>query len=139
MSELLRFGVSMDARLLHQFDELIGRKGYGNRSEAVRDLVRNTLVEDRWARDDEEVVGTVTIVYDHHTRELAEKLTEHQHSHHDAVISALHVHLDAHNCLEVVVLRGTARDVRRIADELIGTKGVVHGKLVSTTTGRELA
>ena len=138
MSELMRFGVSMDAKLLRQFDELIGRKGYGNRSEAVRDLVRNALVEDRWGREDETVVGTVTIVYDHHTRELAEKLTEHQHSHHHAVISALHVHLDAHNCLEVVVVKGTAGEVRRIADELIGTKGVVHGKLVSTTTGQEL-
>jgi len=139
MSELMRFGVSMDAKLLRQFDDLIGRKGYGNRSEAVRDLVRNTLVEDRWGREDEAVVGTVTIVYDHHTRELAEKLTEHQHSHHDAVISTLHVHLDAHNCLEVVVVKGTAGEVRRIADELIGTKGVVHGKLVSTTTGQDLA
>ncbi|PLX89315.1 MAG: nickel-responsive transcriptional regulator NikR [Desulfuromonas sp.] len=139
MSELVRFGVSMEAKLLRQFDALIGRKGYGNRSEAVRDLVRNTLVEDRWGREDETVVGTVTIVYDHHTRELAEKLTEHQHSHHHAVISALHVHLDAHNCLEVVVVKGTAGEVRRIADELIGTKGVVHGKLVSTTTGQELA
>jgi len=138
MSELMRVGVSMDAKLLRQFDELIGRKGYGNRSEAVRDLVRNALVEDLWGREDETVVGTVTIVYDHHTRELAEKLTEHQHSHHHAVISALHVHLDAHNCLEVVVVKGTAGEVRRIADELIGTKGVVHGKLVSTTTGQEL-
>lgn len=138
MSELMRFGVSMEARLLNQFDEMIGRKGYGSRSEAVRDLVRNALVEDRWGREDEEVVGTVTIVYDHHTRELAEKLTEHQHSHHDAVISALHVHLDAHFCLEVVVVKGTSAQVRRIADELIGTRGVVHGKLVSTTTGQGL-
>lgn len=128
----------MDARLLDQFDELIGRKGYGNRSEAVRDLVRNALVEDRWGRDDEQVVGTVTIVYDHHTRDLGEKLTEHQHSHHDAVISALHVHLDSHFCLEVVVVKGTSGEVRRIADELIGTRGVVHGKLVSTTTGQGL-
>ncbi|MDT8440462.1 MAG: nickel-responsive transcriptional regulator NikR [Desulfuromonadales bacterium] len=138
MTELLRFGVSMDAGLLQQFDELIRRKGYDNRSEAVRDLVRNSLVEDQWTRADEPTVGTVTIVYDHQTRELADKLTEHQHSHHDAVISALHVHLDAHYCLEVVVVRGTAGEVRRIADELIGTKGVVHGKLVSTTTGHGL-
>jgi CopG family nickel-responsive transcriptional regulator len=138
MSELMRFGVSMDAQLLGRFDELIGRKGYVNRSKAVRDLVRNALVEDRWGRDDEAVVGTVTIVYDHHTRELAEKLTEHQHSHHDAVISTLHVHLDAHFCLEVVVVRGSSGEVRRIAAELIGTRGVVHGKLVSTTTGEGL-
>lgn len=135
MSELSRFSISMDERLLQQFDELINRKGYVNRSEAVRDLVRNSMVEDRWTRSDEPAVGTVTIVYNHHTRELADKLTEHQHSHHNAIVSALHVHLDAHNCLEVVVVKGTAGEVRKIAEELIGTKGVVHGKLVSTTTG----
>ncbi len=135
MSELSRFSISMDVNLLQQFDELISRKGYVNRSEAVRDLVRNSMVEDRWTRSDEPSVGTVTIVYNHHTRELADKLTEHQHSHHNAIVSALHVHLDAHNCLEVVVVKGTAGEVRKIAEELIGTKGVVHGKLVSTTTG----
>ena len=138
MAELTRFGISMDAELLAQFDELLGKKGYGNRSEGVRDLVRGALVEDQWARGDEETVGTVTIVYDHHTRDLADKLTEHQHSHHDAIISSLHVHLDHHNCLEVVVVRGSADQVRRLADEMIGTKGVKHGKLAMTTTGQGL-
>jgi CopG family nickel-responsive transcriptional regulator len=127
----------MDSRLLNQFDELIDRKSYVNRSEAVRDLVRSALVEDQWTRADEETVGTVTIVYDHHTRELSDKLTEHQHIHHHAIVSTLHVHLDEHNCLEVVVLKGKAGEVKKIADELIGTKGVKHGKLVSTTTGRD--
>lgn len=139
MADLVRFGVSMDNRLLSQFDELIDRKGYVNRSEAVRDLVRSALVEDQWTRTDEETVGTVTIVYDHHTRELSDKLTEHQHAHHNAVVSALHVHLDEHNCLEVVVVKGKAGEVKKIADELIGAKGVKHGKLVSTTTGRDLS
>jgi CopG family nickel-responsive transcriptional regulator len=83
-------------------------------------------------------VGTVTLVYDHHTRDLADKLTEQQHSHHEAIVSALHVHLDAHHCLEVVVVKGKARSVKRLADELIGTKGVKHGKLVTTTAGKEL-
>ncbi len=138
MSELARFGISIDERLLKRFDELIGRKGYGNRSEAIRDLIRGALVEDQWAREDEETVGTVTLVYDHHTRDLADKLTEHQHTHHEAIISALHVHLDAHHCLEVVVVKGKAREVRRLADELIGTKGVKHGKLVTSTTGTGL-
>ncbi|HSH69660.1 MAG TPA: nickel-responsive transcriptional regulator NikR [Deferrisomatales bacterium] len=138
MAELTRFGISMGGALLEQFDHLIERKGYVNRSEAIRDLVRAALVEDQWERGDEETVGTVTIVYDHHTRDLAEKLTEHQHSHHDAIISALHVHLDAHHCLEVVVVRGSAAQVRRLADELIGTKGVKHGKLVLTTAGPEI-
>ena len=137
MADLVRFGVSMDSRLLNQFDELIDRKSYVNRSEAVRDLVRSALVEDQWTRADEETVGTVSIVYDHHTRELSDKLTEHQHIHHNAIVSTLHVHLDEHNCLEVVVLKGKAGEVKKIADELIGAKGVKHGKLVSTTTGRD--
>lgn len=138
MSDLTRFGISIDDRLLKRFDELIADKGYVNRSEAIRDLIRNALVEEAWARGDEETVGTVTLVYDHHTRDLADKLTEQQHSHHEAIVSALHVHLDAHHCLEVVVVKGKARSVKRLADELIGTKGVKHGKLVTTTTGKEL-
>lgn len=138
MTELTRFGISMDQRLLSQFDELITRKGYGNRSEAIRDLIRNTLVEDQWTKPDEETVGTVTLVYDHHTRDLADKLTEQQHDHHDLIISTLHAHLDHHNCLEVVVVKGHANQVRRMADSLIGTKGVKHGKLVTTTTGSTL-
>jgi CopG family nickel-responsive transcriptional regulator len=138
MSDLTRFGISIDDRLLKRFDDLIADKGYVNRSEAIRDLIRNALVEEAWARGDEETVGTVTLVYDHHTRDLADKLTEQQHSHHEAIVSALHVHLDAHHCLEVVVVKGKARSVKRLADELIGTKGVKHGKLVTTTTGKGL-
>lgn len=139
MAELTRFGISMDVELLDRFDALIQRKGYVNRSEAIRDLVRNALVEDRWTRGDERAVGTITLVYDHHVRELADKLTERQHAHHDAIVSALHVHLDHDNCLEVIVAQGSAADVRRLADELIGIKGVKHGKLVTTTSGEDLA
>jgi CopG family nickel-responsive transcriptional regulator len=138
MTDLARFGISIDPLLLEKFDGLIGRKGYVNRSEAIRDLIRNTLVEDTWQTGDKETVGTVTLVYDHHTRELSDKLTEQQHIHHEAIVSTLHVHLDAHHCLEVVVVRGAANDVKRLADELIGTKGVKHGKLVTTTTGEGL-
>ncbi|NIQ96945.1 MAG: nickel-responsive transcriptional regulator NikR [Desulfuromonadales bacterium] len=138
MADLTRFGISIDDRLLERFDEMTRQKGYVNRSEAIRDLIRAALVEDRWARGDEEIVGTVTLVFDHHTRDLSDKLTEQQHTHHDAIVSTLHVHLDAHHCLEVVVVRGKASDVKRLADELIGTKGVKHGKLVTSTTGREL-
>jgi CopG family nickel-responsive transcriptional regulator len=138
MTGLARFGISLEQRLLESFDRLIAGKGYVNRSEAIRDMIRNALVEDQVARTDSTpVVGTVTLVYDHHTRDLSEKLTEHQHSHHDAIVSALHVHLDAHYCLEVIVMRGTALQVKRLADELIGTKGVKHGKLVLTTAGAE--
>jgi CopG family nickel-responsive transcriptional regulator len=135
MGEVVRFGISADRRLVERFDALIAERGYVNRSEAVRDLVRNALVEQEWERDETEAVGTVTLVYDHHTSDLAERLTEHQHTHHREIISSLHIHLDEHNCLEVVVLRGRARDIGRLASSLIGTKGVKHGKFVATTTG----
>jgi len=138
MSEVVRFGVSIDASLLGKFDALIDKKGYSNRSEAVRDLIRGTLVDEQWNREEGEVVGTVSLVYNHHTRELADKLTEHQHSHHQNIISALHVHLDAHHCLEVVVIKGRAGEIKRLADELIGTKGVKHGRLMTTSTGEGL-
>ena len=135
MNRLTRFGISIDQQLLGQYDRLITDKGYGNRSEAIRDLIRNALIEQQVNHDDDRAtVGTVTLVYDHHTRDLSEKLTEHQHAHHDAIVSTLHVHLDAHHCLEVIVVRGSAAQVRRLADELIGTRGVKHGKLVLTTS-----
>ncbi len=138
MGETVRFGVSIDDKLLDSFDRLIDRKGYMNRSEAIRDLIRGALVELKWEAGEEETVGTVTLVYNHHVRDLSDKLTEQQHLHHGEIVSALHVHLDAHNCLEVLVVRGKAREVKRIADELIGVKGVKHGKLVMTTAGEEL-
>ncbi len=138
MGETIRFGISMDDQLLASFDRLIEQKGYMNRSEAIRDLIRASLVELKWEGEDEETVGTVTLVYNHHVRDLSDRLTEHQHTHHHQIVSALHVHLDAHNCLEVLVVRGKARDVKRIADGLIGVKGVKHGKLVMTTMAEEL-
>jgi CopG family nickel-responsive transcriptional regulator len=133
MAELTRFGISMRAELLEQFDELISRKGYVNRSEAVRDMVRDALVEDQLDHGHGETMGTITIVYDHHVRDLSDKLNEHQHSHHDAIVSALHVHLDHYNCLEVIIVKGKVAEVKKLADELIGTKGVKHGKVVMTT------
>ncbi len=138
MGTTVRFGVSLDEKLLSSFDQLIEVKSYMNRSEAIRDLIRAALVEEKSSSDEAESVGTVTLVYNHHVRDLSEKLTEHQHSYHDQIISALHVHLDAHNCLEVLVVRGKVREIRQIANELIGVKGVKHGKLVMTTTGEDL-
>lgn len=138
MGNTVRFGISLDEKLLVNFDQLIEQKSYMNRSEAIRDLIRAALVEERCGAEDQEAVGTVTLVYNHHVRDLSEKLTEHQHSHHDQIVSALHVHLDAHNCLEVLVIRGAVGDIKQIADELIGVKGVKHGKLVMTTTGEDL-
>ncbi len=138
MGETVRFGISIDDKLLDRFDTMVSEKGYVNRSEAIRDLIRDALVEQTWEDGTEETVGTVTLVYNHHVRDLSDRLTEQQHNHHHEIVSALHIHLDAHNCLEVLVVRGQAAVVKKIADELIGVKGVKHGKLVMTTTGSAL-
>ncbi len=138
MADTIRFGVSIQDHLLSRFDTLIAEKGYVNRSEAIRDMIRNALVENDLGDDEEESVGTISMVYDHHTRDLSDKLTEHQHSHHKEIISSMHVHLDHDNCLEVVVAKGKSKNIRHLAQELIGTKGVKHGKLMSTTTGKNL-
>lgn len=138
MARLKRFGVSIPADLVDAFDRLIAAKGYPNRSEAVRDLMRDALVENEWENNAGEVVGTVTIVYNHEARELWRKMTRLQHQAVDAVICTTHVHLDEHHCMEVIVVRGSAAEVRAIADRLISMKGVKHGKLVCTTTGRSL-
>lgn len=137
MGDITRFGISIDSDLLDSFDRLITQKGYQNRSEAIRDLIRAAIVEDKSTAGQEEMVGTITMVYNHHVRDLAEKLTEQQHHHHHQIISALHVHLDAHNCLEVLVLRGSSAEINRIADELLGVKGVKHGKLFLTSATPE--
>lgn len=131
--ELERFGVSMDAGLLRAFDKQIARAGYKNRSEAIRDVVRDYLVEQQAQQPDAPVVGTVTLMYDHHARLLEDRLTELQHEHHEVIRCTTHVHLDAHNCVEVVVLAGPAAKVRQIADSLIAMRGVKHGKLVVTS------
>jgi CopG family nickel-responsive transcriptional regulator len=138
MSGLTRFGVSIDSQLIKKFDALVARKGYATRSEAIRDMIRDSLVEQEWEAEDRETVGTITIVYNHHTRELEHALTDMQHKSFHQIVSALHVHLDAHNCLEVLVVKGMSREIRKIADRLIGTRGVKHGKLTTTTTGKEL-
>lgn len=138
MGITVRFGISLDEKLLENFDTLIEQKSYMNRSEAIRDLIRASLVEERLGSENQEAVGTVTLVYNHHVRDLADKLTEHQHSHHEQIVSSVHVHLDAHNCLEVLIIRGEVRAIKKIANELLGVKGVKHGKLVMTTTGEDL-
>ncbi|HTP34598.1 MAG TPA: nickel-responsive transcriptional regulator NikR [Candidatus Acidoferrales bacterium] len=138
MSGLSRIGVAIDSELLDKFDRLIGQRGYTNRSEAFRDLIRDELVEKTWESPESNVVGTVTLVYDHHVRLLNEKLTSIQHDHHHAILSTLHVHLDHDNCLEVLVVRGRSAEVRKVADSLISTKGVKHGRLTITTSGAEL-
>ena len=138
MSGIMRFGVSIDSQLIKKFDSLIARKGYATRSEAIRDMIRDSLVEREWESEERETVGTITLVYNHHTRELDHALTDMKHKSFHQIISTLHVHLDAHNCLEVLVVKGSSREIKHIADRLIGTRGVKHGKLTMTTTGKEL-
>src|SRR5438876_4720973 len=115
MSDLARIGVAIDSELLDKFDRLIGQRGYTNRSEAFRDLIRDELVQKSWESPEADVVGTVTLVYDHHVRMLSEKLTDMQHEHHKNILSTMHVHLDHDNCLEVLVVKGRARNVQKIA------------------------
>ncbi len=137
MSDTVRFSASLDAELLERFSAMAERHGYPSRSEALRDVIREALVRDEWAND-AEIVGTITLVYDHHTRELSDRLTRAQHDAHEAILASMHVHLDHDNCLEVITVRGRASVVQGLADALIGTRGVKHGKLTATTTGTAL-
>jgi CopG family nickel-responsive transcriptional regulator len=130
--------MSLDEILLKRFDDLISKKGYSNRSEALRDLIRDALVMEEWQGTTAETVGTITIVYSHQKRELPDLLTRLQHLYHNLIISSMHIHLDEHNCLELIAVKGKAKDLKKIADRLIGAKGVKHGKLSLTTTGKQL-
>ena len=135
-----RIGISLEKELLETFDELIATKGYENRSEAVRDLIRDALVQREWSRAaaNEVKVAVVALVYDHDASGLAQKLAHHQHENYGAVVAGLHVHMDEHNCLELLVLRGRAREVVRMGEGLVATKGVKFGKVVPATTGQDL-
>ena len=135
--KLSRFSISMDSELARNLDSMAKAKGYENRSQAVSDMVRSALVEHFGQRGSHEIAGTITLVYDHHKKDVQGTLTDIQHDHEGLIISTMHVHLDHHNCMEVLALRGKADAVRRIADRLIAVKGVLHGKLTVTTTGKE--
>ena len=139
MGKIERFSVSLEGELLKSFDKYIDQMGYVSRSEAVRDLIREKLVVREWQHPKTEGVGVITLVYDHHLRDLPEKLTELQHRFFKEIVSTTHIHLDRHNCLEVVIVRGQAKKLQSIADLLISTKGVKHGRLLATTTGKALA
>lgn len=139
MGRLTRFGISLDSDLLERFDALMGRRGYTNRSEALRDLIRDELVVEEWRAGEEEAVAVVSLVYDHDQLDLPGRLTDAQHDHHGLVNSSLHVHLDRRSCLEVLVLRGQAKRIRALGDRLVSTRGVKHGKLILTTSGRDLS
>lgn len=136
-SELVRFSVAMPEDLLMNFDAFVARRGIAkNRSEVVRDLVREALIRDEADFPGTEVMGTLTIVFNHHASDLQERLHAIQHAHFGMIVSTTHVHLDEDNCLEVIILRGETTDVRKIADVILGTKGVKNGGLVVTTTGQ---
>jgi CopG family nickel-responsive transcriptional regulator len=137
MPELVRTGLSLDRELLRKFDRVIAKKGYRNRSEAVRDLIREHLVAED-VSENRTVLGTLSLVYDHHRPHLSEELTQAQHHSHGKVLAATHVHLDHRNCLEVVIMKGRSAELRKLADHILSLRGVKHGKLVLTTTGKAL-
>jgi CopG family nickel-responsive transcriptional regulator len=137
MSELVRFGVSLEKSLLERFDVLIREKQYTNRSEALRDLIREELVQREW-RDGSEVAGAITLIYDHHKRDVLSRVTDTQHEFQGVIISTQHIHLDHHNCLEIVAARGKAEEVQKLANALRSIKGVRHATLSMSSTGREI-
>lgn len=137
MDQVVRFGVSVEQGLLQEFDRLIRRRGYASRSEALRDLIRDELVGQEWDAN-KETVATITFVYDHHVRDLPGKLTDIQHDYQGRILSGMHVHLDHDHCLEVLVVKGKGSEITKVADALVSVKGVKHGKLTMTTTGKAI-
>lgn len=137
MSLLTRTGVSLEGDLLKEFDRLIAKRGYENRSEALRDLIREALLSEI-VHSNKPVVGTLTLVYDHHVPNLSQKLTETQHSAGAMILAATHVHLDHHYCLEVIIMKGRSRELQGIADRMLALRGVELGKLVLTNSGKDL-
>lgn len=131
MGRVVRFTVSIDEKLLDKFDSFIEEKGYVNRSEAVRDLIRSALIE-KDLKPESFAFGTLTIVYDHHQKELVERVTDIEHSYLDNIISTMHIHIDHHHCLEVVAVKGKVREIKELADKITSLKGVKHAKLVFT-------
>lgn len=138
MEEITRFGVSIPKELLKAFDEYIERKHYANRSEAIRDLIRQKLVEEEWRESKEPVAGVIAYLYDHHQRELSNKLLDLQHDYYDKIITTQHIHVDHEKCLEVILVKGRAQEIRELADKIQGLKGVLHLSLALTTFGKKI-
>ena len=137
MLKVFRFGISLDKDLLDKFDRLIREKNYTNRSEAFRDLIREDLVKAEWKKN-KEIVGAITLIYDHHKRELVNKLMDIQHDFGDIIISSQHIHLDHNNCLEIIAVKGSSKEAQKLADRLKSVKGVKHGTLSLSTTGKDI-
>ena len=131
-----RIGISLDSKLLRQFDKLIGGKGYSNRSEAVRDMIRDRLLEAEWKAPRKGAVAIAILVYEHHRMDLSDRLARLEHSRFRRIVGTLHVHLDAENCLEIIVMRGPGREIQRLGETLIGLRGVKLGRFIPATTGR---
>lgn len=138
MEKVIRFGVSVNTNLLKNFDELIKKLGYKSRSEAFRDLIREKLVTEEWKDEETETIGVLSLVYSHDTRELTEELNRIQHGNLNLIVSSTHIHLDQHNCLEVVILKGKSGLIRNVSDRMLTTNNVKHGKLITTSTGKHI-
>jgi len=138
MSDTVRFGVSLSLELLDQFDQLIKKLGYDNRSEAVRDLIRQKLVEEEWEAPDRQTFAIVSLVYNHHSMSLPSRLTELQHESYAQVIGSFHVHVDKSNCLEIIVMKGKGKDLRALGERIIALKGVKYGTLNMGTSGKKI-
>lgn len=137
MPRVFRFGISLEKDLLDKFDQIIRGKNYVNRSEAFRDLIRQELVKKEW-RVGKEVVGAITLIYNHRKRELLNKITDTQHDFQKLIISTQHIHLNHNNCLEIIAVKGSPKEVQKLSDTLISTKGVKHGTLSTSTTGKDI-
>lgn len=137
MAEIVRFGVSLSKELLEKFDRLIKERNYSNRSEAIRDLIRDEFVKREWIEGDD-VAGAITLIYDHHRKDLLSKITDIQHNYQKIIISTQHIHLDHNNCLEIIAVRGDPKQVQQLADTLKAIKGVKHGTLSMSTTGKDM-
>jgi CopG family nickel-responsive transcriptional regulator len=129
---ITRFGVSMEPNLLDKFDKIIKKKGYSNRSEAIRDIIRKDIIKEETIAPDSDAIGTLTMIYDHHQGALTNKLLNLQHEHHNEILSTTHIHVDHHNCLEVLVLKGKTGEIKKLADNIRALKGIKHGELVIT-------
>lgn len=138
MEKVSRFGVSLETPLLKKFDLLLEKLGYKSRSEAIRDLIRERLVTEEWSSGHFKTIGVLSLVYNHHVRELSEVLNQIQHQNINLVLSTTHIHVDQHNCLEVVILKGKSNHIKKVSDKLMSTRGVKHGRLIMTTTGNEI-
>jgi len=138
MSNLIRFGVSLENDLLNKFDRHIKKHKYTNRSEAIRDLIRLELIKEEWT-ENKDVTGAITIVYDHHTRELVNKVLDIQHDHHACILSTQHIHLDHHNCFEIIVSKGKATEIEKLYSELKSLKGVKHAGFMMATKGKNIS